>query len=383
MSELFGRKNPIFAGYIIFIIFQIPVAVAQNFYTIVICRFFAGVFGSAPLAIVAGALADMFSPIQRGYAVAVFAAATFLGPVAGPVMGGFITQSYLGWRWTAYMTAIMGAFFGTLGIFGIPETAHARLLQNRAAKLRHETKNWAIHAKADETPIDFYRIVSVYLMRPFQMLVQEPILLAVTAYMALIYGLIYLTFEAYPIAFQEQRGWNQGVGALPFLSVLIGVLIGCLIVVFMTRTRYTRQFHKHGRAIPEERLPPAMVGAVILPIGLFWFAWTSDPSINWVPSVLAGVAIGCGILMIFLQMLTYIVDVYMWNANSAIAGNTVLRSLAGAGFPLFATGMIHNLGLPWAMSLLGFLCAALAPVPVLFFWYGARLRKMSKNSPSA
>lgn len=46
---------------------------------------------------------------------------------------------------------------------------------------------------------------------------------------------------------------------------------------------------------------PMIVGAFLLPIGLFWFAWTSNPHISWVPQVIAGIPIGAGILMIFLQ----------------------------------------------------------------------------------
>ena len=69
-------------------------------------------------------------------------------------------------------------------------------------------------------------------------------------------------------------------------------------------------------------------------------------------------------------------------ANSAIAGNPFLRSLAGAGFPLFATQMYHTLGVDWATSLLGFLTIAMIPVPILFFIYGEKLRKMSRFSPT-
>lgn len=86
-SELFGRKLPLFFGYAIFAIFQIPVAVAQNIETVMLCRFLGGCFASAPLAIVGGALADFFGPVDRGIAVCVFAAATFIGPIAGPIMG--------------------------------------------------------------------------------------------------------------------------------------------------------------------------------------------------------------------------------------------------------------------------------------------------------
>ena len=69
-------------------------------------------------------------------------------------------------------------------------------------------------------------------------------------------------------------------------------------------------------------------------------------------------------------------------ANSAIAANTLIRSFAGAGFPLFATQMYDKLGVDWATSLLGFLCVAMVPIPVLFFIYGKRIRAMSKFSPT-
>lgn len=65
-------------------------------------------------------LADTLDPVDRAVAVAIFAAITFIGPVAGPVVGGFITMSYLGWRWTEYITAIMGFFFGTVCFSSYP-----------------------------------------------------------------------------------------------------------------------------------------------------------------------------------------------------------------------------------------------------------------------
>lgn len=234
----------------------------------------------------------------------------------------------------------MASFFGMIGLFLVPESSHSKLLQTRAKRIRFETKNWAIHSAADEKKLDIHSLVQTYFFRPFIMLFREPILLLISLYLALIYGILYLFFEAYPISFQEERGWNQGVGALPFIGILIGVLMGAITIVIVTKTRFARKLKKHGKVIPEERLPPMMLGAFILPIGLFWFAWTSSPNITWVPQVIAGVFIGWGILMIFLQGLNYIIDVYMWHANSAIAANTMLRSLAGGGFPLFATAMV-------------------------------------------
>lgn len=167
MSELYGQKAPLFIGFTIFTIFQLPVAVAQNLQTIMLCRFVGGLFGSAPLAIVGGALADFWDPATRGIAMCGFASATFTGPTIAPIVGGFITISYLGWRWTAYITLIMGAFFGILGFVVIPETYHGTLLKQRASKLRYETKNWAFHSEAEESRVDLNAIVLTYLLRPF------------------------------------------------------------------------------------------------------------------------------------------------------------------------------------------------------------------------
>lgn len=82
MSEAFGRKIPLLAGYAVFAIFQIPVAVAQNVETIMLGRFFGGFAASSPLAVVGGLLADMWEPIDRAYAIACFASGGFAGPVA-------------------------------------------------------------------------------------------------------------------------------------------------------------------------------------------------------------------------------------------------------------------------------------------------------------
>lgn len=273
VSEAYGRRIPLLAGYAVFAIFQVPVAVAQNVETIMLGRFLGGFAASSPLAVVGGLLADMWEPIERAYAICAFASGGFAGPVAGPIVGGFIVDSYLGWRWTAWITLILAAVVGIFGLFAIPETSAPRILQHRARKLRFETGNWALHAKADENPITRRTIVSVYLIRPFVMLIQEPILALVTAYMSFIYGVLYLLFEAYPVSFQEQRGWNAGIGSLPFLPFLVGIALGAGGIAYSTRTNFTRAFIKHGKPIPEERLPPMIVGAIVLPIGLFWYAW--------------------------------------------------------------------------------------------------------------
>jgi DHA1 family multidrug resistance protein-like MFS transporter len=338
-SELYGRKTPLFIGFSLFALFNIPVAVAQNVETIMVCRFFGGVFGSAPLGIGGGILADMWEPVNRGFATVIFSGATFIGPITGPIAGGFITMSPLTWRWTQYLTAILAFSTGILGLVIIPETYGPVLLQRRAKALRHSTNNPALHSLKDGEKVDVKLMLNKYLLRPFAMLALEPILLLFTLYMSLVYGIIYLFFFSYPITFIDQRGWNLGVGALPFLALAVGMVIGVALILYTSKTRFEPALRKTGRVVPEERLIPMIVGGGLFPIGLFWFAWTSDPGISYVPQLIAGIPIGVGLLTIFMQGLNYIIDVYTVNANSAISANSFVRSFLGAGFPLFADAM--------------------------------------------
>lgn len=379
LSEAYGRRVPLILGTLAMCLFQVGVAVAPNLYTIMICRFFAGVFGSAPLAVVGGALADFWDPVQRGITVGIYTMCTFIGPVAAPIIGGYIAESYLGWRWTEYIAVIMGLFFWTIAVVLLKETSHPVILQRRAKKIRFETRNWAIHAEADEKTITMQIILERYLTRPFRMLRQEPILCLIALYVGLVYGILYLFFTAFPISFQQDRGWGEGHGGLPFLSVTIGVIIGGLLNAHHSRTSFAAALAA-STSTPETRLPPMILGGFLLPPGLFWWAWASKVNSPW-PQIIAGVPMGTGILLILVNGLNYIVDVYKANANSAIAANTAVRALFGAVFPLFAESMYRRLGVPWATSLLGFLTLGMLPVPVLFWWYGSKVRKWSRFIP--
>nr|AOR51665.1 MFS multidrug resistance transporter [Phaffia rhodozyma] len=219
--------------------------------------------------------------------------------------------------------------------------------------------------------------------RPFVLLFKEPIVLCLSMYTAIVYGTLYLFFTAFPIVFQTTRGWSSGVGGLAFLGVGLGMLIGTALAPVNNKI-YLRATRKSptGRAPPEARLPMAMLGGALLPSAIFWFAFTSTPSVHWIVPILAGVPFGCGMLLVFSSIINYLIDCYLMYAASALAANTVLRSLLGAVFPLFSTYMYQNLGNAWASALVAFLSLACAPMPFLFYRYGAKIRARSKFSPN-
>jgi DHA1 family multidrug resistance protein-like MFS transporter len=177
----------------------------------------------------------------------------------------------------------------------VKETFPTVILKHKAARLRQETRNWALHTKSDEEPIHFAFLCRKYGLKPVEMMVKEPILIVITIYISLVYGILYLIFFAYPFSFQQDRRMAVGVASLPFIAIFIGVTVACATLAWETKVIFTPKLIKAKKVIPEERLPTMIAGGVILVIGLFWFAWTSQPSVNPWPQIISGVFIGCGV----------------------------------------------------------------------------------------
>jgi len=384
LSELYGRQVVYFVTFMAFAAFNAGCAGAQNTWTILILRFLGGSFGSSPLTNAGGVVADLFTAKERGLAMSLFSIAPFMGPVLGPIVGGFLGMRE-GWRWVEGLMAIFSGTVWIIGILLVPETYPPVLLRKRAETLSKMTgKVYRSRGDIDQGPITVGEAFSKGLKRPWILLFREPIVLLLSIYMAIIYGTLYMLFGAYPIVYQEGRGWNEGIGGLPFVGVAIGMLAALIYTILYDNGRYLKCVKKAGGfATPEDRLPPGIVGGAALPIGLFWFAWTNYPSIHWLASVAAGIPFGFGMVLVFLSVMNYLIDAYTIFAASVLAANSVLRSLFGAAFPLFTTQMYHNLGIHWASTIPAFLALACLPFPFLFYKYGAAIRVRCKYAAQA
>lgn len=312
LSELKGRRLPILIAMFGFSIFQIAVATAKDVQTIMLCRFWGGFFGACPLSVVAAVFSDMFDNKTRGIAITVFSMTVFSGPLFAPSVGGFITESYLGWRWTEYICAIMGFTCFGLDLFWLEETYPPVVLIEKAEELRRRTKNWGIHAKQEEIEVDFRELVTKNFSRPLRLLFTEPIILLLSIYMAFIYGLLYLFLTAYPFVFQRIHGMSPGVGGLPYYGMIVGQLFAGLYILLL-QPSYTRKLEANNNIpVPEWRLPPVIIGGAVFAGGLFMLAWTGyKVEIHWIAPTLSGLLTGFGLLTIFLQSFNYLIDSYL------------------------------------------------------------------------
>ncbi|KAH8176748.1 major facilitator superfamily protein [Sarocladium implicatum] len=380
LSEVFGRRIAVMTPMFVAVCFSFGSATAKDFQTLMLTRFFGAFFASAPVTNTGGVLGDLFSPAQRGIAMAGYAMAVVGGPVLGPIVSAAVViQPSLGWRWTEYLTGILQISILSLAVLLIDESYPPKLLVHKARRLRHETGNWSLHAKFEEWDVSVIELGRKFLIRPIQLLC-TPICFLVALYASFCYGILYMQLGGIPFIFGQLRGWGQFVATLPFLSIFIGAIIGCAANVY-NQTLYNKAYHAAGnRAVPEKRLPPMMVGSVLFSSGQFLTGWTAGPSTHWIVPCIGLVMLGSGFFMIFQAALNYLVDTFATYAASAVGANTFLRSCFAGGFPLAVTPMYNNIGVGPGSSITGGFAALLIPVPFVFYVYGRRIRASSKWS---
>lgn len=382
MSELWGRRVSLLPAMVCLGLFSIGTATSKNAAAIFITRFFGGIFGSAPVSNVSGAIGDIWDPKARGTAVCFYAIAVVGGPTLGPVIGSaLLVNPHLGWRWTEYIQAIWTFAVTVVCIFTLPEVYGPVLLKKKAQYLRKQTGNKNIYHPQENIKLSPKTIITKHFSRPLIMLTTEPMVTCIALYASFVFALLYLTLEVFPIVFQENRGWSPVVGSLPFVGLFVGV-VAAVFVNLANQPRYARiSDAAKGKPVPEARLAPMAFGGIIFAIGLFWFGWTADPKIHWIAPVLSTLFIGAGFNIIFQQCINFLVDTYGLYAASAVSANTFLRSVFAAGLPLAARPMFYNLGVGPAMSIMGGVATLAIPVPFIFMKYGLTLRKMSRFAP--
>ncbi|KAL4975066.1 major facilitator superfamily domain-containing protein [Aspergillus desertorum] len=376
LSEVYGRKPVSIVCLGIFTVLITPCALAKSIETLIIVRFIGALFGSVMISTAPGMVADLVTDEQRALAISIWSIGPINGPVLGPIIGGFVTQ-YLGWRWMNWIALILS---GVAFCFAcvMKETYSPIILQKKAAHRRKDTDDDRWWSRYDQKA-SLAEMLKVNLSRPFVMAVVEPICIFWNIYIAIVYGILYLCFTAYPIVFRQIRGWSLGLSGLAFC----GIGVGCMIMI-ACEPLVRRMINSHKRDSETGKVPPeAMVSivcisAILIPSGELWFAWTCSPaSIPWIVPILAGVFFGCGNAGVFIYASNYLTDSYGVYAASALAGNSVMRSILGGVMPLVGTYLYDGLGPNWAGTLLGLLEVAIVPIPFVFYKYGYKIRMKS------
>ncbi|KAL1795734.1 hypothetical protein ACET3X_005958 [Alternaria dauci] len=387
LSETFGRRPVIFISLPIFALFVLGTGFAQSMASLVVLRFWAGVFAAPSLSMGSGTLSDIWPPEKRSGPMSLYVATPFFGPALGPILGAVVTQAR-GWRWTSWLILFFTIIFVIAPAPFFCESYKPVLLRQRAKK-----RNLPFPPSPTEG-MSLPKVISIYasktLTRPMHMLLTEPIVASFNTYSAFNFGLLYAFFAAFPYVFEIKYGFDSISTGLTFLGLGVGVIVATVCIVLFSKLYYLPRVRKAiaekrpipafatSRLAPEERLPLAFAGGPILTIGLFLFGWSAAYRVHWIVPTIAEAFFGMGNMLIFMACMMYMTDTYgpLYSA-SAMASNAILRYILGGTFPLFAVQMFRILGPQWACTVLGCLSILGACMPFVLARYGEVLRSRS------
>ncbi|KAI3342528.1 major facilitator superfamily domain-containing protein [Ustulina deusta] len=352
LSEIYGRKVVLTTANAFFCVWQIGCALAPNIETLIVSRFFSGVGGAGCLTLGGVIVGDLFCPDQRGFAIGVWNLGPLLGPTVGPVIGGFLTK-FPGWRYDFWIVLAAASLVTILIQVLTKETSHKALIHRKTQLLREELGQGSLKSCYDDSNGQTTtRVLLTGLIRPLKMLVLSPIVFLLSLYIAFVFGVVYLLYTTIPTVFEETYGFNVDLTGLVYLSLGLGNILGWLVCTFLSdRTIVKLAQANDGHFEPEMRLTTSIYFGIFLPVTLFWYGWSAYNKNHWASTLFSLAPYGFRIMGLFLPIITYLVD----------------RP------PLY-----DSLGLGWGNSLLGFICIAMIPLPIIFNKFGGRLRKAER-----
>ncbi|KAI9686163.1 MAG: hypothetical protein M1822_003818 [Bathelium mastoideum] len=374
LSETFGRRKLYMACFSMFTLLQIPTALSPNVETFVALRTLAGAFGSIGIANGGGTISDMFNPEERAGIFGWYLLGPLLGPTIGPLFGGLIVQR-LNWRWIFWILAIVCGTNTLAGFIFLKETYAPVLLERRKHEYENDGERHGNYRYAGQDDRPLSSKLAASLFRPVRIFVQ-PIVLTMSFYQALVFGTTYSLYTNMQSIYSGEYGLNTEQVGLLYLFPGCGFLIAVWFLVPRIDTVYNALTRRNkGESKPEYRLPLANIGAVFIPISLFWFAWTVEYHAPWPATIISTLFYGIGQVMIVNCVQNYYIDSFEKYAASAIAAGAVFRSVVGGITPLFAPLIFESLGYGWGISVFAFLAVVIAPAPLIFYYFGGVVRE--------
>ncbi|KAJ9483236.1 hypothetical protein VN97_g10174 [Penicillium thymicola] len=288
-----------------------------------------------------------------------FAVYGIMGAVAsevGPIAGEAIVVDR-DWRWTFWLTAMLvGMCF--MAMVSVPETYEPEI---RRKMLKLPRRN-------------LWHFLALAFARPVRMLLTEPIIFPTAAIVTMGQVVVFVFYASYPLVLVRVYQFTPYQVGLAFIPLMIGSLLALPIILVVMKRR-----QKISNPQPEDSLPAASIAGILLPVSLFWLAWTARTNIHWICPLIAGAFYGLAFALSQLVYPLYKNEIYGAELGaSSFAVDVAMRYTFSCVFPLFTIQMVNHIEFEWTISLCAFLLLVLAPVPFILQRYGPALREKSR-----
>lgn len=383
-NVIFGRTSIYAISLFIFFILQIPTALSKDIASLCVLRFIAGFFASPALATGGASVGDVISLPYIPVGIATWSIAAVCGPSLGPLIGAVFVQ-LVNWRWTFWFLLIISGCCLLCLSFLLPETHQSTLLHRKALRLRKLTGNNKITSTGEIANKKLTRreLAIDILWRPVEISLFEPVVLLINIYLALVYSIMYLWFEAFPIVFYNTYHFNMIEMGVCYVGIMIGIILGAIVYVPIINIQFTQKMLKGEPVLPEVFLPMAIYGSIAMPIGVFIFGWSASPECHWIGPIIGASIFSIGAFTVFQTLSNYLSMSFWRYIASVFASNTLFRSATAGALPLVGAPLFENLGserfpVGWGCSILGFICVGMIAIPVTFYIIGPKIRAKSK-----
>ena len=216
LSELYGKVRVYNTANVCFIICSLGSALSVNASMLTAFRFLNGMT-VASISLNSSIVGDLFVKEERGRAIAIMALSPKIGPIAGPIIGGYLSDAK-GWRWTFWLITILAGAFSTLFLLTYRETYKVKILADKAKRLRRETGNPHLKSRYASDLTRAQRVQNA-VVRPFRMLCYSPTIFLLSLYRAIIYGYTYLILTTLTPVFEMNYGFSASSAGLTFIGL--------------------------------------------------------------------------------------------------------------------------------------------------------------------
>lgn len=411
LSDIGGRKWVYVFSIVFYVIFNFGCAWPMNMAQLAIMMFIIGVCGSTAVSNVAGTVGDLFGGSdEASQPMAMFVFSANAGPSIGGIVGEAIAEnSNLGFKWIFIINIIIGAA-AIVGLCFLPETLPRIVIGERVAiegkedapnviirefryfketimgktpswKIEYEQKISELGTEAivveEVSVINEIRFVAVTALK---MMVTEPIIIFLSLYNGFIYGILFLYNDGIFSVFVDNNGLSPIAAECTYLNFVVGVTFVLLLQPLQTWLFKRDRLANGGVARPEARFTMSLVTVWGFPIGLFWLGFTSMGDVNYWSPIIAGLVLAIADPLLWLAMLSYIIDSYSASglSNSAIAAFCIPSFAIAAGLSHAGVAMFENMSTRWAFATLGFISLGVVALVYVFYFFGPRLRGASK-----
>ena len=240
-----------------------------------------------------------YSPLEIPYVMSLWIASSYCGPALGPLISGFAVTAE-GWRWSLWEILWLAGPVFLLLFFCLPETSGPNIFLRRAQRLRISTGNADIKSQSEveSAQLKFSAVLIDALMKPGEISMLDPSVMFTNLYTSLVYAIYYSFFEAFPGVYPVMYGFSVGTLGVLFLCILVACALGMGAYLSYVYFYFNPKLVRFGPGPHEERLIPALIASIFVPIGLFIFGWTANPSIPWIVSVIGIVVYSSSIFVV-------------------------------------------------------------------------------------